>query len=286
MAEAGRGMTGAISDIEAFRRLVLERSGLNLGADKDYLLQSRLTPLMREEGLATLEALFARLRLDPRGRLAQRAVDAMATHESYFFRDATPFDQLRDVLLPALVARRAGAKRLRIWSAACSSGQEPYSLAMLLLEERRLTPDWTVEIVATDMSQPILDRARRGIYSDFETSRGLSEARRSRWLKREGGDWSIASEVRALVEFRPHNLMDGVVGMGRFDLIFCRNVLIYFEQLQKRWALARLSEALEPDGTLVLGSAETVVGLDSAFEPMPGLRGAFQPRARDERLRA
>jgi len=283
-------MTGAISDIEAFRRLVLERSGLSLGADKDYLLQSRLTPLVREEGLATLEALFARLRLDPRGRLAQRAVDAMATHESYFFRDATPFDQLRDVLLPALVARRAGAgggpKRLRIWSAACSSGQEPYSLAMLLLEERRLMPDWTVEILATDMSQPILDRARRGIYSDFETSRGLSEARRSRWLKRDGGDWSIAPEVRALVEFRPHNLMDGVVGMGRFDLIFCRNVLIYFEQLQKRWALARLSEALEPDGVLVLGSAETVVGLDSAFEPTPGLRGAFQSRARDERLRA
>lgn len=279
-------MTGAISDIEAFRRLVLERSGLSLGADKDYLLQSRLTPLMREEGLTTLEALFARLRLDPRGRLAQRAVDAMATHESYFFRDATPFDQLREVLLPALVARRGGAKRLRIWSAACSSGQEPYSLAMLLLEERRLFPDWTVEILATDMSQPILERARRGIYSDFEASRGLSDARRSRWLKRDGGDWSIAPEVRALVEFRPHNLMDGTAGMGRFDLIFCRNVLIYFEQLQKRWALARLSEALEPDGALVLGSAETVVGLDSAFEPMPGLRGAFQPRAREERLRA
>ncbi|NBW09997.1 MAG: protein-glutamate O-methyltransferase CheR [Caulobacteraceae bacterium] len=286
MAEAGRGMTGAISDIEAFRRLVLERSGLSLGADKDYLLQSRLTPLMREEGLATLEALFVRLRLDPRGRLAQRAVDAMATHESYFFRDATPFDQLRDILLPALVARRTGAKRLRIWSAACSSGQEPYSLAMLLLEERRLTPDWSIEILATDMSQPILDRARRGIYSDFETARGLSEARRSRWLKRDGGDWSIAPEVRALVQFRPHNLMDGVVGMGRFDLIFCRNVLIYFEQLQKRWALARLSEALEPDGALILGSAETVVGLDSAFEPMPGLRGAFQPRAREDRLSA
>ncbi len=279
-------MTGAISDIEAFRRLVLERSGLSLGADKDYLLQSRLTPLMREEGLATLEALFARLRLDPRGRLAQRAIDAMATHESYFFRDATPFDQLRDVLLPALVARRAGAKRLRIWSAACSSGQEPYSLAMLLLEERRLTPDWSIEILATDMSQPILDRARRGIYSDFETARGLSEARRSRWLRHDGGDWSIAPQVRALVQFRPHNLMDGVVGMGRFDLIFCRNVLIYFEQLQKRWALARLSEALEPDGALILGSAETVVGLDSAFEPMPGLRGAFQPRAREDRLSA
>lgn len=279
-------MTGAISDIEAFRRLVLERSGLSLGADKDYLLQSRLTPLMREEGLATLEALFARLRLDPRGRLAQRAIDAMATHESYFFRDATPFDQLRDTLLPALVARRTGARRLRIWSAACSSGQEPYSLAMLLLEERRLMPDWTVEILATDMSQPILDRARRGVYSDFEASRGLSEARRSRWLRREGGDWSIAPEVRALVEFRPHNLMDGTAGMGRFDLIFCRNVLIYFEQLQKRWALARLSEALEPDGALVLGSAETVVGLDSAFEPMPGLRGAFQPHDRSERLRA
>jgi chemotaxis protein methyltransferase CheR len=279
-------MTGAITDIEAFRKLVLERSGLSLGADKDYLLQSRLTPLMREEGLATLDALFARIRLDPRGRLAQRGIDAMATHESYFFRDATPFDQLRDVLLPALVARRGGARRLRVWSAACSSGQEPYSLAMLVLEERRLMPDWSVEIVATDMSAPILDRARRGLYSDFEVARGLSDERRSRWLRRDGADWSIAPEVRCMVQFRPHNLMDGTAGMGRFDLIFCRNVLIYFEQGQKRWALARLAEALEPDGALVLGSAETVVGLDSAFEPMTGLRGAFQPRSREERLSA
>jgi chemotaxis protein methyltransferase CheR len=279
-------MTGAVTDIEAFRKLVLERSGLSLGADKDYLLHSRLTPLMREEGLATLDALFARIRLDPRGRLAQRGVDAMATHESYFFRDATPFDQLRDVLLPALVARRGGARRLRVWSAACSSGQEPYSLAMLVLEERRLMPDWSVEIVATDMSAPILDRARRGLYSDFEVARGLSDERRSRWLRRDGADWSIAPEVRAMVQFRAHNLMDGTAGMGRFDLIFCRNVLIYFEQGQKRWALARLAEALEPDGALVLGSAETVVGLDSAFEPMTGLRGAFQPRSREERLSA
>jgi chemotaxis protein methyltransferase CheR len=279
-------MTGAITDIEAFRKLVLERSGLSLGADKDYLLQSRLTPLMREEGLATLDALFARIRLDPRGRLAQRGIDAMATHESYFFRDATPFDQLRDVLLPALVARRGGARRLRVWSAACSSGQEPYSLAMLVLEERRLMPDWSVEIVATDMSAPILDRARRGLYSDFEVARGLSDERRSRWLRRDGADWSIAPEVRCMVQFRPHNLMDGTAGMGRFDLIFCRNVLIYFEQGQKRWALARLAEALEPDGALVLGSAETVVGLDSAFEPMTGLRGAFKPCVQTERLRA
>jgi len=282
------GLTnGIMSDTEFFRRLVLERSGLSLGADKDYLLTSRLTPLMREEGMTALGDLFARIRLDPRGRLAQRGIDAMATHESYFFRDATPFDQLRDVLLPQFIARCGSARSLRIWSAACSSGQEPYSLAMLLLEERSRMPDWRVEIVATDMSEPILHRARRGLYSDFEVARGLSEARKARWLRRDGAVWSIAPEVRALVTFRSHNLMDGTAGMGRFDLIFCRNVLIYFEQTQKRWALAKLAEALTPDGTLVMGSAETVVGLDSAFEPIPGLRGAFQPRSViEDRLRA
>ena len=266
------------ADVEFFRRLVLERSGLSLGVDKDYLLQSRLTPLMREEGLATIDDVFSRIRADPRGLLAQRGVDAMATHESFFFRDTTPFEQLRDVLLPALVARCAATRSLRIWSAACSSGQEPYSIAMLLLEERRLMPDWKIEIVATDMSEPILTRARRGRYSEFEAARGLSEERRARWMRREGGDWSVAPEVRALVDFRHHNLMDGTAGMGRFDLIFCRNVLIYFEQSQKRWALQRLAEVLAPEGALVMGSAETVVGLDSAFVPAMGLRGVFVQR--------
>lgn len=263
------------ADIQAFRRLLLERSGLNLTEDKDYLLTSRLAPIVREEGLPSLERLFAIVRADPFGRLAQKCIDALATHESFFFRDATPFDQMRDVLLPRLIAARGQARKLRLWSAACSSGQEPYSLAMLVLEERARMPDWSIEIVATDMSEPILERARTAVYSDFEVNRGLSSDRRSRWLRPDPKGWRIADEVRSLVRFQRHNLLDGVSGMGRFDLIFCRNVLIYFDQDRKAASLRQIAGALEPDGALVLGSAETVVGLDSAFAPRPGLRGVF-----------
>lgn len=265
----------AQADIQAFRRLLLERSGLNLTEDKDYLLTSRLAPIVREEGLPSLERLFAIVRADPFGRLAQKCIDALATHESFFFRDATPFDQMRDVLLPRLIAARGQVRKLRLWSAACSSGQEPYSLAMLVLEERARMPDWSIEIVATDMSEPILERARTAVYSDFEVNRGLSSDRRSRWLRPDPKGWRIADEVRSLVRFQRHNLLDGVSGMGRFDLIFCRNVLIYFDQDRKAASLRQIAGALEPDGALVLGSAETVVGLDSAFAPRPGLRGVF-----------
>lgn len=267
-------MTQDLADF--FRKLVLERTGLVVSADKDYLLRTRLEPVARAEGLADLGALLAQVRLSPSGRLAQRCLDAMATHESFFFRDGTPFDQLRDAILPGLVAAKGETRSLRIWSAACSSGQEPYSLAMLLLEEQHRMPGFRVEIVATDISDPILERARGGFYSDFEVRRGLSEARQARWLVREGEAFRVAPQVRQMVQFRKHNLLDGMGGMGRFDLIFCRNVLIYFDQARKAWALDRIAEVLEPQGALVLGSAETVVGLASRFAPRAGLRGVFE----------
>jgi chemotaxis protein methyltransferase CheR len=264
-----------VSDIQSFRRMLLERSGLNLTEDKDYLLKSRLAPVVRDEGLPDLDRLFAVTRADPSGRIAQKCIDALATHESFFFRDATPFDQLRDILLPRLIEARRHTRQLRIWSAACSSGQEPYSLAMLMMEERERVADWRIEIVATDMSASILERARTATYSDFEVNRGLSPVRRDRWLRPDPRGWRVADDVRAMVTFRRHNLLDGVSGMGRFDLIFCRNVLIYFDQERKASALRQIACGLELDGALVLGSAETVVGLDSPFVPLPGLRGAF-----------
>ncbi len=263
------------SDIQSFRRMLLERSGLNLTEDKDYLLKSRLAPVVRDEGLADLDRLFAVTRADPFGRVAQKCIDALATHESFFFRDATPFNQLRDVLLPRLIEARRDQRTLRIWSAACSSGQEPYSIAMLMMEERAKMPDWRIEIVATDMSEPILERARTATYSDFEVNRGLSAIRRDRWLKPDPRGWRIGDETRALVTFHKHNLLDGMSGMGRFDLIFCRNVLIYFDQGRKASCLRQIACGLERDGALILGSAETVVGLDSPFVPLPGLRGTF-----------
>lgn len=166
---------GTPEDVEAFRRLVQDRTGLLVSADKDYLLKSRLQPIARAEGRPDVAALLRQVRLAPTSPLAQRCIDGMATHESFFFRDNTPFDQLRDVILPQLAAARSASRSLRILSSACSSGQEPYSLAMMLQEDRVRFGDWKIEILATDISQPILDRARTGLYSDFEVRRGLSE---------------------------------------------------------------------------------------------------------------
>ena len=270
---------GAPDDIEAFRRLVLERSGLILSAEKDYLLKSRLEPIARAEGFVDVATMLRQVRLAPSARLAQRCIDGMATHESFFFRDNTPFDQLRETILPQVFAARGASKSLRIWSAACSSGQEPYSLAMLLQEERARFGDWKIEILATDFSQPILERARTGLYSDFEVRRGLSDQRQARWLVREGEAFRIAPEVRAMVQFRHHNLLDGMATLGRFDLIFCRNVLIYFDPATKAKTLEGIAACLNPDASLILGSAETVVGLAGAFEPTPGLRGVFRVKA-------
>lgn len=270
---------GAPDDIEAFRRLVLARSGLILSAEKDYLLKSRLEPIARAEGQADVATMLREIRLAPTGRLAQRCIDGMATHESFFFRDNTPFDQLRETILPQLWAARAKSKRLRIWCAACSSGQEPYSLAMMLREEQARFGDWSIEILATDFSQPILERARSALYSEFEVKRGLSDQRRARWLVPEGEAFRIAPDIRAMVQFRHHNLLDGMGTLGRFDLIFCRNVLIYFDQPTKARTLEGIAQILNPDGSLILGSAETVVGLAGAFEPTPGLRGVFRTKA-------
>jgi chemotaxis protein methyltransferase CheR len=272
-------MPAAIDDIEAFRRLVLDRSGLNLSADKDYLLRTRLEPVARAEAFADLASLLREVRLTPASRLAQTCIDAMATHESFFFRDVTPFDQLRDVILPELCRARDSKKTLRIWSAACSSGQEPYSLAMLLREQSGLFGDWKIEILATDFSLPILERARSALYSDFEVRRGLNAERQARWLVRDGVGFRIAPEIRAMVQFRQHNLLDGMATLGRFDLILCRNVLIYFDASAKARTLESVAKILAPDGALILGSAETVVGLDGAFEPRSGLRGVFQTRS-------
>ena len=270
---------GAPDDIEAFRRLVLDRSGLILSADKDYLLRTRLEPIARAEGFVDVASMLRQVRLTPASRLAQRCIDGMATHESFFFRDITPFDQLRDVILPELWTARAATKTLRIWSAACSSGQEPYSLAMLLREQSAKFGDWKIDILATDFSQPILERARTALYSDFEVRRGLSEERQARWLVREGSSFRIAPELRAMVQFRQHNLLDGMSTLGQFDLIFCRNVLIYFDPATKARTLEGIANILAPDGALILGSAETVVGLAGSFEPRTGLRGVFRTKS-------
>jgi chemotaxis protein methyltransferase CheR len=263
-------------DVDHFCQLIRLRSGLVLTPDKGYLISSRLAAIARSEGLAGVPDLLAKLRAGAGEALIVRCVEAMATHESFFFRDGSPFEQLGQQVLPELIATRAHVRTLRIWCAACSSGQEPYSIAMLLQEMSHLTPGWRLEIVATDMSEAILQKARSGIFSDFEVRRGLSEARLQRWFAKDGHNWRISPTLQQMISFRTHNLLHGTNGLGSFDVIFCRNVLIYFDVAQKRSILEGLAGAMAQDGGLFLGSAETVIGITDAFELTPGARGLYR----------
>lgn len=263
-------------DYDHFSRLVRERSGLVLGPDKAYLVSGRLDPVARQHGLKDAAAVLGRIRAGAPEALIQACVDALATHESSFFRDGAPFELLSQQVLPGLIARRRAERSLRIWCAACSSGQEPYSVAMILSEMAGAMPGWRTEIVATDFSKPILEKARQGLYSDFEVRRGLSPERQARWFGREENAWRISPKLRQMVTFRPHNLLAGTAGLGTFDIVFCRNVLIYFDPDRKRMALEDLARAMAPDGALFLGSAETILGLSSSLEITPGARGLYR----------
>jgi len=266
-------------DFDHFCRLAHERSGLVLGAGKAYLVQARLDSVARSAGFPDVAQLLAALRSDAPQALVQRCVDAMATHESMFFRDTSPFEQIAKVVLPELSRSRPEGKALRIWCAACSSGQEPYSLAILIHELGGLLGGRRVEIVGTDMSEVILQKARAGIYSEFEVKRGLSPERLNRWLQPQGSSWEVSKALKAMVSFQKHNLLDGVGGLGVFDIVLCRNVLIYFDAPGKAQVLEQIARAIAPDGALFLGSAETVIGLTNSFIPPIGRSGFYRPSA-------
>ena len=269
-------MTGP--DYDHFCRLVLTRSGLVLNEGKAYLVQSRLEPIARSIGVAGTVELLALLRAGPPHGLEQRCVDAMATHESMFFRDTTPFEQMATVVLPQLARTRSPGQPLRIWCAACSSGQEPYSLAIIIQELSGLLAGRRVEIVGTDMSDAILNKARSGMYSDFEVRRGLSPERLNRWFQRSGDGWQANGQLRGMIFFQKHNLLDGVGGLGPFDIVLCRNVLIYFDPAGKTRVLEQIARAIWPDGALFLGSAETVIGLTDSFTAPTGRGGYYRPQ--------
>ena len=266
-------MTISIDDFDYISAMLRKRSGLVLNRDKMYLLESRLNPVARRYRLANLEALVAELRKGSNIRLIDDVVESMTTNESFFFRDIRPFDQFRDNVLPALLDARRSSRKIRIWCAACSSGQEPYSLAMILSEAAEQLRGWKVEIVATDLSRAMLAKARAGIYSQFEVQRGLPVRLLVKYFHQDGDKWTIAPELRAMVTFREYNLLDDLRILGRFDVIYCRNVLIYFDQETKSVVLGRVASILEEDGYLFLGGAETVLGVSDAFAPVSGLRG-------------
>ncbi len=264
-------------DYDYLRKLLKERSGLVLSADKQYLVESRLVPVARKASLPNLSDLVAKLKSPAGAALASEVVDAMTTNETFFFRDKVPFDHFRNLIMPGLVAARAGSKRIRIWCAAASTGQEPYSLAMALREIMGKLSGWRVEIVATDISAEVLEKAKAGIYSQFEVQRGLPIQLLVKYFTQAGDTWQIAPEIRAMVSYRQLNLLQDFSKLGTFDLVFCRNVLIYFDQPTKTEALDRIAQVVAPDGFLVLGAAETVVGLTDAFKPVTDQRGLYQP---------
>jgi chemotaxis protein methyltransferase CheR len=188
-----------------------------------------------------------------------------------------PFDHLRDTILPALLQSRASRKSLRIWSAACSTGQEPYSIAMCLKEKAAQLAGWRIEIVGTDLSQEVLEKSRAGIYSQFEVQRGLPIQLLVKYFAQIGELWQLNSDIRGMVQYRQLNLLQDFSSLGKFDVVFCRNVLIYFDQPTKTQIFDRVAKVIEPDGMLMLGAAESVVGITNAFRPYPDRRGLYQP---------
>jgi chemotaxis protein methyltransferase CheR len=265
------------ADYDFLRRLVKDHSGLALGGDKQYLVESRLLPVSRRLGLAGLKGLMEKIRQSGNEALVVEVVEAMATNESLFFRDKIPFDHFRETIMPALLASRAQQRRIRIWCAAASTGQEPYSLAMTLKDMGPALAGWRTDILATDFSLEVLEKAKAGIYSQFEVQRGLPIQMLVKYFTQVGEMWQIAPEIRAMVQFRPFNLLQDCSQLGGFDVVFCRNVLIYFDQPTKIGVLDRIARVIVPDGYLVLGAAETVVGLTSSFRPIPDKRALYGP---------
>lgn len=265
-------------DFDYLRRLLKERSGLILSAEKQYLAESRLLPLARRHGLTTLAELVAKLKTQgPSSPIATEVVEGMTTNETFFFRDKIPFEHVRDTIMPALIAARAKEKRIRIWCTAASSGQEPYSIAMVLKEMGAALAGFRIDILATDLSTEVLERAKAGLYTQFEVQRGLPIHLLVKYFSQEKESWRIAPVIRDMVQFRPLNLLNDFSPLGQFDLVFCRNVLIYFDQESKIGVFNRVARQTHDDGFLVLGAAETVVGLTDAFKPVPDKRGLYAP---------
>jgi len=262
-------------DYEYLRKLLKERSGLMLAPEKQYLIESRLMPVARRVGCTSIAELVRRLREPDAEALKVEIAETMTINESLFFRDKIPFDRFRDTVLPAMLAARAKSKRLRIWCAAASTGQEPYSLAMILKSMQEKLIGWRIEILATDITREVLERARAGIYSQFEVQRGLPIQMLMQHFEQVGEQWRVVETIRKMVQFRQLNLLADFASIGTFDVVFCRNVLIYFDQATKVDVLGRVHRQLAPDGFLLMGAAETVVGLTDLFMPLPDKRGLY-----------
>ena len=261
-------------EFDFISNMLKQKSGLTLTEDKGYLLETRLQPVARANGMQTANELIAKLRSNPPSALVYQVVESMTTNESMFFRDSKPFDTLKAHVLPALKA--AGKTNVRIWSAACSTGQEPYSIAMTLKEEALKYPGMRFEILGTDLAEKVLERSRTGLYSQFEVQRGLPIMLLMKYFQqRPNNMWEINDELKNMVKFAPGNLLESYALMGRFDIIFCRNVLIYFDEKTKTDVLERMAGILNPPGYLFLGGAESTMNLTKKYTASVEYRGLF-----------
>jgi chemotaxis protein methyltransferase CheR len=261
-------------EFDFLAKLLKERSGLVLTPDKAYLIENRLLPVARKRDLPDISQLIRKLMAQDVA-LTKDVVEAMTTNESFFFRDTTPFDLFRDQVLPAVMQRRAQQRSLRIWCAAASTGQEPYSLAMILKEMGPKLAGWRVEILGTDIATDILKRAKDGVYNQFEVQRGLPIGLLVKYFKKTGETWQIDDSIRSMVQYQMFNLLNDPRPLGNFDIVFCRNVLIYFDPPTKTKVLDGISRQLAQDGYLFLGGSETVLGLSKNFQPVPNMRGVY-----------
>ncbi|NKB20159.1 MAG: chemotaxis protein CheR [Alphaproteobacteria bacterium] len=264
-------------DFEFLCAYLKTESGLVLTEEKTYLVESRLVPVARKRGLADLDELIGVVRSKRDPDLNKEVIEAMTTNESFFFRDVKPFESLKSAVMPVISSARkaGGASKIRIWSAACSSGQEPYTIAMVLKENPELLQGLDFEIVATDLSTEILDKAKEGLYTQFEAQRGMPIELLVKYFEQVGEQWKIDESLRSMISFQPLNLLSNLNALGRFDIVFCRNVLIYFDAETKGEVLGRMRRQMPEDGFLFLGGAETVVGVSDAFKTVPGERGVY-----------
>ena len=259
-------MAIATTDMSYVRELILERSAIVIDAEKEYLVQSRLEPVAKEAGLGSLEELVAKLQGTPYGPLHKKVVEAMTTNETSFFRDTAPFEALKSQVLPDLIAKRASQKNLNIWCGASSSGQEPYTIAMVIREYFPDLANWNIQFYATDISTEMLEKCREGKYSQLEVNRGLPAQLLVKYFTKKGLGWQISEDLRNLIKFQEMNLSGSWPPFPKFDIIFIRNVLIYFDVETKKQILGKTRQLLNSDGYFFLGGAETTLNLDDAFQ--------------------
>jgi chemotaxis protein methyltransferase CheR len=263
-------------DFDYISGMLRNLSGLILTQEKAYLLESRLMPVSRRHNLQSVDELIEMVRSTKKQELITEIMEAMTTNESFFFRDTKPFDLFRNEILPQLMENRSGTKSFRIWCAAASSGQEPYTLAIILKEEAAKLAGWRHEIVGTDISKDILARASAGVYSQFEVQRGLPIQFLIKYFDKIEDQWQIKPDIRNLVNYKYYNLLDDLTSLGKFDIVFCRNVLIYFDAETKGKVLSGIADLMPDDGLLFLGGAETVLGISDRFRPVKGQRGVYE----------